>query len=513
MINLGKYTVTVVNIMTIVSIIFIFIGIMASLYAAIILKHGTFLEYFFTLWFWIASVFFGIQSVTYFLSFKKSESVYKPSIQYGYINGLRDRVAVLVPVFNEEPEMVRTNLIAISSNVGQNADVYVLDDSTTGDTGYIAELSQRLGMKYVHRDNRRGYKAGALNDVLKDLKEPYACVLDIDQMPAPDFLRETTALLDRNPNIGFVQVPQVYSNADSSVLAEIAQAQQFIFYEILTEGKSVKGTLFSCGTNVVYRMEALRSVNFFDESSIVEDIATTVNMAINGWLGMYFNKKLVYGRAPVTMQGYVNQQWRWMSGSLQLMPKILKKIIMSKKFPWRQKVDWFATTTWYTFGWFYLIFLISPILDMAGIRVLTINNILYFFAWLPYTILVMTTFILSHKEKGAPLRFVFYNMAANVLIFPLSIYASIDVLLKKKRPFTTARTGGKLPWSHFWGQITIMILLLIASTYLLLQHTVYTYISAFWGFFQFTLLIPIFWLNRNPRESSMDAPAFKSHGD
>ena len=43
-------------------------------------------------------------------------------------------------------------------------------------------------MKYVHRDNRRGYKAGALNDVLKTLKEPYAAVIDIDQMPAPDFL-------------------------------------------------------------------------------------------------------------------------------------------------------------------------------------------------------------------------------------------------------------------------------------------------------------------------------------
>ena len=511
MINLGRYTVIFVDIMTIISVIFIFIGIIASLYAALILRHGTFMEYFFTLWFWIASVFFGIQSITYFLSFRKSEDVYKSTIEYGYINGLKGRVAVLVPIFNENPEMVKTNLIAISSNVGGNADVYVLDDSNTGDTGYIVELSQRLGMKYVHRDNRRGYKAGALNDVLKNLKEEYACVLDIDQMPAPDFLRETTALLDRNPKIGFVQVPQVYSNSDSSVLAEIAQSQQFIFYEILTEGKSVTGTLFSCGTNVVYRMEALRSVNFFDESSIVEDIATTVNLALNGWLGMYFNKKLVYGRAPVTMQGYVNQQWRWMSGSLKLMPKILKKIIMSKKFPWRQKLDWFATTTWYTFGWFYLIFLISPILDMLGIRVLTINNILYFFAWLPYTILVMTTFILSHIEKGAPLRFAFYNMAANVLIFPLSIYASIGVLLGKKRPFTTARTGGNLPWIHFWPQITIMLLLLVASIYLALQHTVYGYISAFWGFFQLMLLLPIFWLNRPPKESSMDTPAFKSY--
>jgi cellulose synthase (UDP-forming) len=512
-IYLGKHTVYLVNIMTIVSIIFIFVGIISSLYAALILKHGTVLDYVFTLWFWFANVFFGVQSVTYFLSFRNSVDKYKSTIEYGYVGGIREKVAMLVPIYNEDPEMVKTNLIAISSNVGADADVYVLDDSTKGDTQYIKELAERLGMKYVHRDNRSGYKAGALNNVLKNLKEPYACVMDIDQMPAPDFLRETTALLEKNPRVGFIQVPQVYSNSDSSTLAEIAQAQQFIFYETLTEGKSVTGTLFSCGTNVVYRMEALRSVGYFDESNIVEDIATTVNMVINGWVGMYFNKKLVFGRAPVTMQGYVNQQWRWMAGSLRLMPKIVKKILFSKKFPFRQKMDWLATTTWYLFGWFYLIFLLSPILDLVGIRVLTISDLLYLFAWLPYTILVLTTFILSHVEKGGKLRFAFYNMCANILIFPLSISASISALMKKTKPFTTARTGGKLPWTHFWSQITIMVFLFISSVYLVLQNNLFTYISAFWGFFEMLLLLPIFWLNKNPKESIMDTPVFKSPGN
>jgi len=505
----GKYISIIVNIMTIVSIFFIFVGIIASLYAGLVMKHGTVIEYTFTLWFWLASVFFGIQSISYFLSFRRSRDKYLETIDNGYVSGIQGRVAVLVPIYNEDQEMVMTNLIAIYSNAKDNADVYVLDDSTKGDSSYIIELCKRLGMKYIHRENRRGYKAGALNDVLKTLDEPYACVLDIDQMPSPDFLRETTAILDKNPGIGFVQVPQIYSNSDSSLLAEIAQAQQFIFYEILTEGKSVSGTLFSCGTNVVYRVEALKSVGYFDESSIVEDIATTVNMAIKGWTGIYFNKKLVFGRAPVTMQGYVNQQWRWMYGSLTLMPKILKTIMFNKNFSPKQRLDWFATTTWYTFGWFYLIFLLSPILDILGIRVLTISNLLYFLAWLPYTMLVMTTFVLSHVEKKAPLRFVFLNMAANILIFPLSISATISALLKKSRPFTTARTGGKVPWSHFWPQITIMVFLFIASIYMVIQNNVYTDISAFWGFFQFMLLVPVFFLNRTPRESSIDSPVFK----
>ena len=65
-----------------------------------------------------------------------------------------------------------------------------------------------------------------MNDVLKTLEVPYAAVIDIDQTPTPDFLREATALLAKDTKIGFVQVPQEYSNTDSSLLAEIAQAHK-----------------------------------------------------------------------------------------------------------------------------------------------------------------------------------------------------------------------------------------------------------------------------------------------
>ena len=227
------------------SIVFIIIGITSALYSAVVLKNGTTFDYIFTAWFWLASVFFGIQSVTYFISFHRSATEYVDTIHDSYVPGLRGKVTVLVPIFNEEEEMVITNLIAIYSNAGEDSTIYVLDDSTRGDSAPIIDLCRKLGMKYIHRENRRGYKAGALNDVLKTLEVPYAAVIDIDQTPAPDFLREATALLAKDTKIGFVQVPQVYSNTDSSTLAEIAQAQQFIFYDILTEGKSVAGTLFS----------------------------------------------------------------------------------------------------------------------------------------------------------------------------------------------------------------------------------------------------------------------------
>ena len=196
-------------------------------------------------------------------------------------------------------------------------------------------------------------------------------------------------------------------------------------------------------------------------------------------------------------------------GSLALMPKIFKKILFNKQYSAKMKIDWLATSTWYLFGWFYLIFLLAPILDILGVRLLVMNTYLYLLAWMPYTVILMFTFAMIHIDKGAPKKYVFYNMAANLILFPLSIAVTLSVIMKKKKPFTTARTGGKVPWHRFSPQIIIMVAVFTASILLVYRGGFYNYITAFWGFFQFMLLVPVFFLNRTPRESSIDFPVFK----
>lgn len=488
----------------VVDIGFIGVGIVASVLASY-RPGATIADDFFSTLFWIANIFFGIQSVAYVLNFRRSKTFY-PITKVSALNrSLRDKVAVLVPMYNEDPEMVKTNLMAIMNSANDIGKVYVLDDSTDGSGENTKELCTSLGIPYIHRTDRHGFKAGALNNVLKIIPEEYVAVMDIDQMPAPNFLKETIPLLDRDPTLALVQVPQYYSNLDTGVLANVANGQQFIFYEILTEGKSVVGNMFSCGTNVVYRKKALESVGYFDEGNLVEDIATSVNMISKGWKTLYYNDKLVFGRAPVTMEGYVNQQYRWASGSLALIPRIFKGIIFNKSFSITAKIDWVASGIWYLYGWFYMIFLISPILAALGIRVLSVNLFTYLIAWVPYTILNLGTFIVTHLDKKASLKTVYYNMAANVVIFPISIIATLGAVFKKRKPFKTARTGGKLPWYRFWPQFTIMFGLIASIFILLASRNWYDYITAFWGAFQVSLILPVFWLNRSPKPSIMDA--------
>ncbi len=495
------------TILFIFDIAFIFVGIGASI-AGSYAPGTTLTDDVFSTIFWMANLFFGLQSLTYIMNFRRSKISYPETKDNAIIRAQRKRIALLVPMYNEDPAMVRNNLIAIVNASKESANVYVLDDSTDDSRKENEQLCKRLNIPYIHRVDRHGYKAGALNNVIPGLKEDYVAVMDIDQMPSPDFLKEPVELLDRDPNLAFVQVPQLYTNLDTGLLANIANDQQFIFYDILLEGKSVANTAFSCGTNVIYRKSALASVGYFDEGNIVEDIATSILMLSKGWKTLYYNKRLVFGRAPVTMSGYINQQYRWASGSLALIPRIIKGILFNKGFKLQSKIDWLSSAVWYLYGWFYLIFLLAPFLAVIGVRILTVNIYVYVLAWLPYSIINLGTFVITHLDKKAPLRTVFFNMSSNVILFPLSIMATIGVVFHKKRAFVTARTGGRLPWWRFWPQFTFMFLLLFSIAFLVRSGTWYGYITSFWAAFQLSLLMPIFWLNRTAKTSLLDAPAF-----
>ncbi len=496
-----------ISVLIYVTLIFIFSGIILSFYYLYVFHHGNIQEDILSALFWAANLFFAVQTVSLMLASRRSMKSYNETRELNYLSA-GNSVAILVPVYNEEIDMVRKNLISILNNTKYNANIYVLDDSTDGSFEKNIDFYKKINVNYIHREKRKGYKAGALNNAIKMTSEEYISVIDIDQMPSPDFIKVASSLLDKHNDAGFVQIPQYYTNTDSSPLAYMADGQQFIFYDILMEGKSVAGTVFSCGTNIVYRRKALESVNGFDEESLVEDIATSINLIKKGWHGYYYNEKLVFGRAPVTMEGYINQQWRWARGSLSLIPKIFKTMIFNKNTNLSQKIDWFATSIWYLFGWFYLIFLIAPVLSLIGIYVISMNYLFYILIWMPYSLFSIIAFSVLQLHKRAPKKYIFLNMSANIIMFPLSIEVTLSTIMHKKRPFTTARTGGVLPWRRFWPQFMFMFLLFLSGIFLIMRGGIFNYITAFWAFLQFTFFIPVFFINRVPKISNMDKPVF-----
>ena len=496
------------RLMIIITIISILAATAMYVNSAALLHNGTILDSIFSILFIFSIVFFGVHSIGYFLNTIRSIEKYPGTIARNTYVYSKSKVAVLVPMYNEPLEMIRMNLGAVVNASKDLATVYVLDDSTNPEICRdIKNFCEQIGVQYVHRENRRGYKAGATNDILPVLKEEFVCILDADQMPDPNFLREVLPFLQSDPNLAMVQVPQQYTNLDASMLSQASQAQQIIFYDVITEGKSTLGTLFSCGTNIVYRKEALLSVGGFDENSITEDLATTVDMHMRGWKTFYYNKKLVYGRAPTELAAYFNQQWRWAFGTMQCAKKIFSKILRNKSFSLAYKFDYFLSTSWYLSGWAYLVQMICPIVFLLfNIRPLNLDMSTYLLFLLPYSVFTLTTFLLTYVKTGNSLKSVFYNISMNIISFPITTGASIQALRNKAKPFVTARTGSNVPWRKLWPQL-LLITLLTAS---IVKGTVFdpqswfVIVNVIGAAFHLAMLIPIFKINSAPKSSSLD---------
>src|SRR3954468_13024385 len=136
------------------------------------------------------------------------------------------RVTVQLPIFNEM--YVADRLIDAVCEIDyprELLEIQVLDDSTD-ETTDIAELAVRrhaargFDISYVHRVDRTGYKAGALEAGLKLAKADYIAIFDADFIPPKDFLLKTLPHFD-DPKIGMVQARWGHINADYSLLTKV----------------------------------------------------------------------------------------------------------------------------------------------------------------------------------------------------------------------------------------------------------------------------------------------------
>src|ERR671913_226815 len=136
------------------------------------------------------------------------------------------RVAIQLPIFNEM--YVADRLIGAVCEMDYPKDlleIQVLDDSTD-ETTDIAELAVRrhaargFDITYLHRVDRRGYKAGALEAGLKVAKADFIAIFDADFIPPTDFLRQTLPYFSE-AKVGMVQARWGHINQNYSLLTKI----------------------------------------------------------------------------------------------------------------------------------------------------------------------------------------------------------------------------------------------------------------------------------------------------
>ncbi len=235
-------------------------------------------------------------------------------------------------MFNEM--FVAKRLIEAAGRIDYPADrleVQVLDDSTDG-TSAIARAAcdalRRQGREvvYLHRELRKGYKAGALEEGLRRAKGELVFVLDADFLPEPSIVRELVHFFT-DPSVGMVQARWGHLNREHSMLTRSQAMFLDGHFVIEHTARHRSGRFFNFnGTAGMWRVTAIVDAGGWQHDTVTEDMDLSYRAQLAGWRFIYAPQIRVCAELPCEMTSFRSQQHRWAKGSLQTARKLLGSI-------------------------------------------------------------------------------------------------------------------------------------------------------------------------------------------
>jgi cellulose synthase/poly-beta-1,6-N-acetylglucosamine synthase-like glycosyltransferase len=254
------------------------------------------------------------------------------------------RVTIQLPIFNEQFVIDRLiDAICAIEYPRERLEIQVLDDSTDETQEVAAGIVERyaaLGhpIVYIHRTNRHGYKAGALDAGLKVAKGEYVAIFDADFVPPPDWLMKVIHHF-AEPEIGMVQTRWSHMNRDYSMLTQI-EAILLDGHFIIEHGARVRsGDFFNFnGTAGMWRIQAIADGGGWQHDTLTEDTDLSYRSQLAGWKFKYLPEVECPSELPIEMTAFKTQQARWAKGLIQTSIKVLPLMFRSH-VPRRIKVE------------------------------------------------------------------------------------------------------------------------------------------------------------------------------
>ena len=245
------------------------------------------------------------------------------------------RVTVQLPIYNEM--YVAERLIDAVCRLDyprELLEIQVLDDSVD-ETTVVAERAVRrhaaagIDITCLHRSDRTGYKAGALEAGLHVAAGEYVAIFDADFIPTPDFLRRSVPFFT-DPKVAMVQARWGHVNQDYSLLTKI-QSILLDGHFVLEHGsRSRSGLFFNFnGTAGIWRRSAIEDAGGWQHDTLTEDLDLSYRAQLRGWQFVFLQDLVAPAELPVEMNAFKSQQHRWAKGSIQTCRKVLPRILRS----------------------------------------------------------------------------------------------------------------------------------------------------------------------------------------
>nr|MBN1230221.1 glycosyltransferase [Anaerolineae bacterium] len=252
-------------------------------------------------------------------------------------------VVVQLPIYNEQH--VVTRLVEAVSQLDYPKDrleIQLLDDSddhTVSIAARAVAAAKQLGLQIVHirRQERTGYKAGALKHGLTQTTAPYVAVFDADFVPAPDFLKNVMPYFLHNDKLGMVQTRWAHLNAKTSPLTRAQALALDAHFVVEQTARHRSGLLMNfSGTAGVWRRLCIEDSGGWQHDTLSEDIDLSYRAQLRGWQFLYLPDVGTPAEIPPLMMGFKRQQSRWATGTVQCLRKLGSRLLSSHLTMWQK---------------------------------------------------------------------------------------------------------------------------------------------------------------------------------
>jgi cellulose synthase/poly-beta-1,6-N-acetylglucosamine synthase-like glycosyltransferase len=261
------------------------------------------------------------------------------------------RVTVQLPLFNEMYVAERLIDSMVRLDYPRHLlEIQVLDDSTD-DTTSIASATvkkyadQGFDISYHHRENRAGFKAGALEAGLKKASGEFILIFDADFTPREDCIRR---LIDyfTDERVGMVQMRWSHINADYSLLTKVQSIMLDGHFVVEQTARNRCGGFFNFnGTAGMWRRETIEWSGGWQHDTLAEDTDLSYRAQLMGWRFVYLTDEDVPAELPVEMNAFKSQQKRWAKGVVQVGIKLLGRMWRDPRLPFRVRLEQFFRLT------------------------------------------------------------------------------------------------------------------------------------------------------------------------
>jgi cellulose synthase/poly-beta-1,6-N-acetylglucosamine synthase-like glycosyltransferase len=356
------------------------------------------------------------------------------------------KVTVQLPIYNELYVVERLVEAACKIRYPRELlEIQLLDDSTDGTREIAARCVEKhrafgFNIHHIHRTNRSGFKAGALENGLKLANGEFVAIFDADFIPAENFLEDVVDYFS-DAEVGMIQVRWGHINREYSLLTQIESVILDGHFMIEHGGRHFSGRFFNFnGTAGIWRRQAIETAGGWQHDTLTEDTDLSYRAQMAGWKFLYLPHIVCPAELPVEMNSFKTQQSRWAKGLIQTAIKLLPRIMRSD-LPWKIKIEAFfhltaniayplmialsflllpAMIVRFNQGWFQMLYIDLPL-------------------WLASTASVSMFYLVSQRELypdwRTRLRFLPFLMSVGIGLSVSNSKAVIEALLGIRSSF------------------------------------------------------------------------------